>query len=136
MPSTSPKQARTMAAAAHNPAFAKKVGIPQGVAKEFNQADKGSSMLSAGSKGKGPQVAAYAQGGSVLGRTRCFLKEQVEFRDGDEGEGGRLGQGGPAAADKDQKYGKAGSPGGGAGKGIVAAPPAHGKQLSPVKPRK
>ena len=40
MPSTSPKQARTMAAAAHNPAFAKKVGIPTGVAKEFNQADK------------------------------------------------------------------------------------------------
>lgn len=28
-----------MAAAAHNPAFAKKMGIPHGVAKEFNQAD-------------------------------------------------------------------------------------------------
>jgi hypothetical protein len=40
MPSKSPKQARTMAAAAHNPAFAKKVGIPQKVAKEFNKADK------------------------------------------------------------------------------------------------
>lgn len=39
MPSTSAKQARTMAAAAHNPAFAKKVGIPPKVAKEFNQAD-------------------------------------------------------------------------------------------------
>jgi hypothetical protein len=39
MPSTSKKQARTMAAAAHNPAFAKKMGIPQNVAKEFNQAD-------------------------------------------------------------------------------------------------
>lgn len=39
MPSKSPKQARTMAAAAHNPAFAKKMGIPQGVAKEFNEAD-------------------------------------------------------------------------------------------------
>jgi hypothetical protein len=35
-----------MAAAAHNPKFAKKVGIPQGVAKDFNQADKGTSMLS------------------------------------------------------------------------------------------
>ncbi len=46
MPSTSPKQARTMAAAAHNPAFARKVGIPQTVAKDFNQADKGSAMLS------------------------------------------------------------------------------------------
>ena len=39
MPSTSKKQARTMAAAAHNPAIAKKVGIPVKVAKEFNQAD-------------------------------------------------------------------------------------------------
>ena len=39
MPSKTPKQARTMAAAAHNPAFAKKVGIPQKVAKEFNRAD-------------------------------------------------------------------------------------------------
>lgn len=40
MPSTSPAQKRTMAAAAHDPAFARKVGIPQSVAKEFNQADK------------------------------------------------------------------------------------------------
>lgn len=39
MPSKSPKQARTMAAAAHSPQFAKKVGIPTNVAKEFNQAD-------------------------------------------------------------------------------------------------
>jgi hypothetical protein len=40
MPSKSKKQARTMQAAAHNPAFAKKVGIPQKVAKEFAAADK------------------------------------------------------------------------------------------------
>lgn len=40
MPSKTKKQARTMAAAAHNPQFAKKVGIPTKVAKEFNQADK------------------------------------------------------------------------------------------------
>jgi hypothetical protein len=32
-----------MAAAAHNPEFARKVGIKQSVAKEFNQADKGSN---------------------------------------------------------------------------------------------
>jgi hypothetical protein len=35
-----------MAAAAHDPSFAKKAGIPQSVAKEFNRADKGSKMLS------------------------------------------------------------------------------------------
>lgn len=45
MPSQSPAQARLMAAAAHSPAFAKKVGVPQSVAKEFNQADKGTQML-------------------------------------------------------------------------------------------
>jgi hypothetical protein len=40
MPSKTKKQARTMAAAANDPAFAKKVGIPQKVAQEFHAADK------------------------------------------------------------------------------------------------
>lgn len=39
MPSKTPKQKRTMAAAAHDPKFAKKMGIPVKVAKEFNKAD-------------------------------------------------------------------------------------------------
>jgi hypothetical protein len=34
-----------MAAASHNPRFAKKMGIPVKVAKEFNQADKGGKLL-------------------------------------------------------------------------------------------
>lgn len=45
MPSKTPKQARTMAAAAHNPQFAKKVGIPTKVAKEFNRADTGTGKI-------------------------------------------------------------------------------------------
>ncbi len=45
MPSKSPKQARLMAGAAHDPAFAKKVGVPPGVAKEFNAADKRTGIL-------------------------------------------------------------------------------------------
>jgi hypothetical protein len=48
MPSTSKKQHNFMAAAAHNPAFAKKVGISQTVAKEFNQADKGKKFKEGG----------------------------------------------------------------------------------------
>jgi hypothetical protein len=36
-----------MAAAAHDPKFAKRMGIPQGVAKEFNQADKGKRLAEA-----------------------------------------------------------------------------------------
>lgn len=34
-----------MAAAAHNPTFAAKLGIPQSVATDFNRADKGTAML-------------------------------------------------------------------------------------------
>lgn len=41
MPSVSKKQRRFMAAAAHNPRFAKKAGIKQSVAKDFNRADQG-----------------------------------------------------------------------------------------------
>jgi len=40
MPSKSPAQHRLMEAVAHNPKFAKKVGIPQKVGKEFAKADK------------------------------------------------------------------------------------------------
>jgi hypothetical protein len=39
MPSKTAKQRRTMAAAAHDAGFAKRMGIPQRVAKEFNRAD-------------------------------------------------------------------------------------------------
>ena len=45
MPSKSPAQARMMAAAAHDPKFAKKVGVPPKVAKEFNAADKGKGII-------------------------------------------------------------------------------------------
>lgn len=45
MPSKSPAQARLMAAAAHNPKFAKKVGVPRGVARDFNQADAKTGIL-------------------------------------------------------------------------------------------
>ena len=47
MPSTSPAQARLMAMVAHNPAMAKKTGVPVKVARDFNQADKGGKMLRA-----------------------------------------------------------------------------------------
>jgi hypothetical protein len=40
MPSKSAKQARAMRAAAHDPAFAKKVGIPQSVAKKYVKTTK------------------------------------------------------------------------------------------------
>lgn len=45
MPSTSKAQARLMAAAAHDPKFAKRAGVPVKVAKEFNKADAVSGIL-------------------------------------------------------------------------------------------
>ncbi len=48
MPSVSAKQRNFMAAVAHNPAFAKKAGVPQSVGKEFNQADKGRKFSKGG----------------------------------------------------------------------------------------
>lgn len=41
MPAVSAKQKRLMDAAAHNPKFAKKAGIPTDVAQEFSTASKG-----------------------------------------------------------------------------------------------
>jgi len=47
MPSKSPAQARMMAGAAHDLKFAKKVGVPVKVAKEYNQSDKGKRLAEA-----------------------------------------------------------------------------------------
>lgn len=45
MPAKSKAQNRLMQAAAHNPAFAKRVGVPQSVAKEFTAATKSTKGL-------------------------------------------------------------------------------------------
>jgi len=48
MPSKSPAQHKLMAAVAHSPKFAKKVGIPVSVGKDFASADKGKKFKSGG----------------------------------------------------------------------------------------
>ena len=53
MPSKSRKQHRTMQAAAHSPEFAKKVGIPVSVAKDFVAADKKVGVFKSKGKIKG-----------------------------------------------------------------------------------
>ena len=45
MPSTSKKQARFMAMIAHDKGAAKRTGVPQSVAKEFNKADARTGIL-------------------------------------------------------------------------------------------
>ena len=49
MPSKSKKQHNLMMAVAHSPAFAKKVGIPTSVGKDFAEADKGRKFKEGGS---------------------------------------------------------------------------------------
>ena len=51
-----------MAAVAHNPAFAKKVGIPQSVGKDFNEADKGKSF------NRGGDMKKMSSGGNTTGK--------------------------------------------------------------------
>jgi hypothetical protein len=48
MPSKSSSQHKLMQAVAHNPSFAKKVGIPQKVGKEFAKADEGKKFKEGG----------------------------------------------------------------------------------------
>ena len=48
MPTTSKKQHKFMEAVAHNPSFAKKVGVPQSVGQDFSNADKGKTFKRGG----------------------------------------------------------------------------------------
>ena len=53
-----------MAAVAHNPAFAKKAGVPQSVGKEFNKADKGKTFKQGGDMKK-MNMGGYSSGGAA-----------------------------------------------------------------------
>lgn len=55
MPSVSKPQATLMAMAAKSPALAKRRGIPQRVAREFNRADKRTGILKRGAGGRTPK---------------------------------------------------------------------------------
>ncbi len=57
MPSTSKKQHNFMEAIAHNSGFAKKVGVPQSVGKDFSKADKGRKFKEGGTTMKDADLA-------------------------------------------------------------------------------
>ena len=63
MPATSEKQKRFMDAAAHNPAFAKKVGVSTKVAKEFSKESTGMK---------------FKEGGEMK-ESKAMMKKEVEF---------------------------------------------------------
>jgi len=62
MPSTSKKQHNFMEAIAHSPAFAKKVGVPQSVGKDFSTADKGKKFAKGGLMAKSQGIKPTAMG--------------------------------------------------------------------------
>ena len=66
-----------MAAVAHNPAFAKKVGIPQSVGQEFSTADKGRKF----SKG-GQTMATKSSGNGITKAKMGSVRTAAPSKDG------------------------------------------------------
>ena len=63
MPSKSKRQHNFMEAVAHSPQFAKKVGVPQSVGKEFSKADKGKTF----------------QRGGEMKESKAMAKKEISF---------------------------------------------------------
>ena len=107
MPSTSKKQHNFMAAVAHSPSFAKKVGVPQSVGKDFSTADKGRKFSKGGDMKESKAMVAkemafmkkkgapksmikhemqegkgYSKGGSVAPTKMGAVKTAAPSRDG------------------------------------------------------
>jgi hypothetical protein len=104
MPSTSKKQHNFMAAIAHNPAFAKKVGIPQSVGKDFNQADKGKKFGGGGMATK-KMHAEKSEMKMDKAQDKAMIKKAMKQHDAQEHKGGKgtkltLKKGGLAAGHK------------------------------------
>ena len=101
MPSKSKAQRNLMAAAAHNPAFAKKVGVPVSVAKEFNKADKGKKF-----KGGGMAKSDMKEDTKMdVAQDKSMIKKAMK-QHGDQLHGGKqttlkLAKGGSASARAD-----------------------------------
>jgi len=73
MPSKSKAQHKLMAAVAHNSKFAKKVGIPQSVGKDFAKADKGKKFKKGGVSlaiGRGEKLPV-SQGAGLTAKGRA-----------------------------------------------------------------
>jgi hypothetical protein len=85
MPSKTKAQRNLMAAAAHNPAFAKKVGVPMSVAKEFNQADKGKKF-----KGGGMAKSDMKEDTKMdMAQDKAMIKKALKQHDEQEHKGGK-----------------------------------------------
>ena len=82
MPSTSKKQHNFMNAVAHNPAFAKKAGVPQSVGQDFSKADKGKTFKSGGNVAKSStsdKSSSYKAGKFDTKKTAVLAKDTKGF---------------------------------------------------------
>ena len=89
MPATSLKQKKFMDAVAHNPAFAKKAGVPQSVGKDFSEASKG-MKFGKGSSGRADVQAInkpktnqgskelFKRGGEMK-ESKAMAKKEISF---------------------------------------------------------
>ena len=78
MPSKSRAQHNFMEAVAHSPAFAKKVGVPQSVGKDFSNADKGRKF----SKGGDMKAMKKMAGGGAMSGKMGAVKTAAPSKDG------------------------------------------------------
>jgi len=104
MPSTSKKQHNFMAAIAHSPSFAKKVGVPQSVGKDFNEADKGRKFSKGGdmaTKMNPGLMAMMAKKKAGSGKMAAFEKSGKDV----EKKGMKEGSKADMAMDKKQMMG-------------------------------
>jgi hypothetical protein len=102
MPSVSKKQHNLMAAVAHSPAFAKKVGIPQSVGMDFNKADKGKTFKGGGmakSDMKEDTKMDKAQDTAMI--KKAFKQHDMQEHKGGKGTTLKLAKGGSASARAD-----------------------------------
>ena len=102
MPSTSKKQHNFMAAIAHNPAFAKKVGVPQSVGKDFNTADKGKKFNGGGmAKSDMKEDTAMDKKQDVAMIKKAMKQHDMQEHKGGKGTTLKLAKGGSASSRAD-----------------------------------
>jgi hypothetical protein len=86
MPSSSKKQHNFMEAIAHSPSFAKKVGVPQSVGKDFSTADKGRKFSKGGTMAKSDMKEDMKMDKS---QDKAMIKKAFKQHDAQEHKGGK-----------------------------------------------
>lgn len=86
MPSTSKKQHNFMEAIAHSPSFAKKVGVPQSVGKDFSTADKNRKFSKGGIMAKSDMKEDMKMDKS---QDKAMIKKAFKQHDAQEHKGGK-----------------------------------------------